>query len=164
MAQSGGASPADKKFLMDAAQGGNFEIQAAQLALQKSSSDDVKKFAQMMIDDHTKLNEQMKPVASEAGVTPPTDLSKKDQKLLAQLKTTSGNTFDKRYIQVMLGDHQKDLKEFKAEASTGQLASEKSAAEQGTPIIQSHLDAAKAMAKAHNVSQPSSGLSPSSNS
>ncbi len=156
------ASAQDKDFLKNATQGSNFEIEAAQLALQKSSDDGVKKFAQMMIDDHTKLNEQMKPVAAEAGVTPPTGISKKDEKLIAQLKAASGPAFDKRYIDIMVADHSADLKEFKNEASGGQLASEKSAATQATPIVDHHLQEAKALAKSHSTDKPTTG-SPSSN-
>ncbi len=156
------ASAQDKDFLKNATQGSNFEIEAAQLALQKSSDDGVKKFAQMMIDDHTKLNEQMKPVAAEAGVTPPTGISKKDEKLIAQLKAASGPAFDKRYIDIMVADHSADLKEFKNEASGGQLASEKSAATQATPIVDHHLQEAKALAKTHSTDKPTTG-SPSSN-
>ncbi len=158
------ASMQDKTFLKKATQGSNFEIQTAQLALQKSSSDDVKQFALQMIDDHTKLNEQMKPVASQAGVEPPTGLSKKDEKLYNQLKTMSGNAFDKMYIQTMVADHKEDLKEFKNEASNGQLPDEKSAASQGAQVVDMHLQKAQQLAKTHQISQPSSGLAATSNS
>ena len=150
------ASFQDKAFLREATQGSNFEIQAAQLALQKSSSDDVKQFAQQMIQDHTKLNDQMKPIASQAGVTPPTDISKKDKKVYAQLQGLSGDAFDKAYIQDMLEDHRNDLKAFQTEANSGQLASEKSAASQGATVVQEHLQHAQQLAQAHNV--PANGL------
>ena len=147
-----GASMQDKMFLRKATQGSNFEIQTANLAMQKSSSDDVKQFAQMMIQDHTKLNDGMKPVASEAGVTPPTGISKKDKVVYKQLQGLSGDAFDKAYIQAMVKDHTEDLKQFKMEANNGQLASEKSAAEQGAQVVDMHLQKAQALAQAHNVS------------
>src|SRR5580704_9674118 len=49
---------ADKAFVRKALEGGMTEIQLGQLALQKSSNDDVKQFAQKMIDDHTKLGDE----------------------------------------------------------------------------------------------------------
>ncbi len=153
---TGQASMQDKMFLKKATQGSNFEIKTAQLALQKSQSQDVKQFAQQMIDDHTKLNDQMKPVAQEAGVTPPTGISKKDQAIYDKLQGMNGDAFDKAYIQAMLKDHNTDLKEFKQEASNGQLQSEKSAAGQGADVVQNHLQHAQQLAQAHNVSAGSS--------
>ena len=48
-----GVGPADKKFVEKAAQGGMAEVELGQLATQKASSDDVKKFGQRMVDDHS---------------------------------------------------------------------------------------------------------------
>ena len=47
-----------------------FEIQSNQLALQKSQNEQVKKFAQMMVDDHTKAGEQLKSTLSTAKIDP----------------------------------------------------------------------------------------------
>jgi putative membrane protein len=151
MNQGATASMQDKMFLRDATQGSNFEIKTAQLAMQKSSSDDVKQFAQMMITDHTKLNQDMQPVAQQAGVTPPTGISKKDKATYARLSGLSGNAFDQAYIKTMCKDHTADLKAFKMEANNGQLASEKQAAQQGAGVVSMHLQHAEDLAKAHNV-------------
>jgi putative membrane protein len=56
-------SRAEKDFVDKAAAGGMFEVQVAQLALQKSQSSTVKSFAQRMVDDHTKVNDQLKQIA-----------------------------------------------------------------------------------------------------
>ena len=74
------------------------EIQLGQLTLQKSNNDQVKQFAQHMIDDHTKLNDQMKPVAQQLGVDVPNQISKKDQKVMAKLQALSGPAYDQAYI------------------------------------------------------------------
>src|ERR1700675_2397646 len=60
---NGASQMADKAFVRNALEGGMAEVQLGQLALQKSSNDDVKQFAQKMIDDHTKLGDEMKQVA-----------------------------------------------------------------------------------------------------
>ncbi len=65
--QPGQPSPTDRMFVSRAMQGGMAEVQLAQLTLQKSDNVQVKQFAQQMIDDHTKLSEQMKPVAQQLG-------------------------------------------------------------------------------------------------
>ncbi len=64
------ASPADKKFLKEAMQGGLAEVQLGQLAAQKGNSEDVKQFGQKMTEDHSKLNQQMQPMAQQVGIYP----------------------------------------------------------------------------------------------
>src|ERR1700734_888188 len=61
----------DTKFLENANQGSVDEIELAQLALKKSSDDDVKAFAQKMVQDHSKLLDDMKPFDAEAGLKIP---------------------------------------------------------------------------------------------
>lgn len=141
----------DKKFAKAALAGGMAEVQLGQLAEQKSNSEDVKQFGQRMVDDHTKLNDQMKPIAAQLGVEPPTQLMPKDQELMTRLQGLSGDEFDKAYIKAMLKDHKKDNKEFQMEASNGQNPQEKEAAMQGDQIIKQHLQLAEQLAKAHNI-------------
>src|SRR4051812_28926361 len=103
-AQTGKASSTDKKFVKEAKQGGMAEIQLGQVASQKAQSEDVKQFGQHMVDDHTKLNEQMKPIASQLGITPPTSLDNKHQAIATKLNGLSGEAFDKAYIKAMIKD------------------------------------------------------------
>lgn len=147
-----GASMQDKMFLKNAAAGDMFEIQTSQLALQKSNSADVKQFAQMMIDDHTKLDNQMKPIATEAGVQPPTQLTGKERGEYKKLQGLSGDDFDKEYIKAMVDDHTKVSKAFGSEIANGTLPDEKMAAQQNKPTVDMHLQKAQQLAQAHNVS------------
>ncbi len=149
---SGQASRADKMFARKALQGGMAEVQLGQLAAQKGGSDDVKQFGQKMVDDHTKMGDQLKPIAQQIGVNPPASLSGKDQALLTKLQGESGDQFDKTYIKAMVKDHRMDLKEFSKEAQSGKDSSLKDAASQGTQVIQQHLQLAEQMAQSHHVS------------
>ena len=144
-------SAADKKFAHEAMQGGMAEVQLGQLATQKAGGDDVKQFGQKMVDDHGKLNDQMKQLAPSLGVTPPAQLSPKDQALQNKLQGLSGDEFDKAYLQAMVSDHKKDLHEFKKEASSTQNPQLKDAAQQGETVIQGHLQMVEQLAKAHHV-------------
>jgi putative membrane protein len=148
-------SPMDRMFVSNAMKGSMAQIQLGQLTLQKSNNDQVKQFAQRMIDDHTKLNEQMKPVAQQLGVTPPDQISKKDRKTLAMLQGLSGSAYDQAYIKDMVKDHKQDLSEFQSEASSGQDQTVKDAANQGSKVIAQHLQLAQQLAKDQNV--PASG-------
>ncbi|MDT7815189.1 MAG: putative rane protein, partial [Acidobacteriaceae bacterium] len=125
--------------------------QLGQLTLEKSNNDQVKQFARKMIDGHTKLNEQMKPVAQQLRVDIPTEVSKKDKALIGKMQALSGAAYDQAYIKDMVRDHKQDLSEFQMEASNGRDPSVKDAAMQGSKTISEHLQMAEQLAKDQNV-------------
>jgi putative membrane protein len=130
-------------FVKKALEGGMAEVQLGQLALQKSSNDEVKQFAQRMVDDHTKMGDQMKPIAEQIGVKVPDAPSKKDQATMAKLQTLNGDAFDKAYMKDMVKDHKADLSDFKTEAAGGSDPAVKNAANQGAQLISQHLQMAE---------------------
>jgi putative membrane protein len=144
-------SMADQAFVKKALEGGVAEIQLGQLAQQKSQSDDVKQFGQKMVEDHTQLSEQMKPIAQQLGVKDPKGPSKKDKQLMAKLEGLSGPQFDEAYIQAMVKDHKEDLKDFRNEAQSAQNQNVKQAAQQGAGVISHHLEMIEQIAQSHNV-------------
>jgi putative membrane protein len=148
---TGQASASDKQFVSEALTGGMAEVQLGQLASQKSSSDDVKQFGQKMVEDHTRLGDRMKGVASQIGVTPPDSISPKDQALMARLHGLSREQFDRVYIRAMVRDHEKDLQAFKAEAASTSSPAVREAATQGEQIVSHHLDMIRQIAQSHNV-------------
>jgi len=141
----------DKAFVRKAMEGGMAEVELGRLASEKASSDDVKQFGQKMVDDHTRLNEQMKPVAAQLGVAAPTKLSKKDEEEKARLESLSGKQFDDAYIRAMLKDHKQDASEFKTEAQNAQNPAVQQAAQQGSQVIDQHLQMIEQIAQSHNV-------------
>ena len=142
---------ADKDFVKKALEGGTAEVELGQLAQQKSQSDDVKQFGQKMVDDHTQLGDQIKPIAQQLGVKEPKEPSKKDKQLIAKLGALSGTQFDEAYIQAMLKDHKQDLKEFKDEAQLAQDPNVKQVARQGEGVISQHMRLIEQIAQNHNV-------------
>ena len=155
MQTNGQPSPVDRMFVKNAMQGGMAEVQLGQLTLQKSNDDQVKQFAQHMIDDHTRMIDQMKPVAQQVGVTAPTEPSKKDKQTMAKLQALSGPAYDQAYIKDMVKDHKKDLGDFQMEASSGQDQTVKDAANQGSKVIAQHLQMIQQIAKDQNVNMAS---------
>lgn len=148
---AGQPSSIDRNFLKNALQGSMAEVQLGQLTLQKGDNQQVKEFAQRMIDDHTKMSEQLKPVAQQLGVEVPKDLSKKDKSVMSKLGALSGPAYDQAYIKDMVKDHKQDLSEFQTEASSGHDPRVKDAATQGSQVIAQHLQMAQQMAKDQNV-------------
>jgi putative membrane protein len=146
-------APADKKFVMDAAQGGMAEVEMGKLAANQGSSDDVKKFGQRMVDDHSKANEKLKDLASEKGVMVPSDLNAKDMATKARLEKLQGAEFDKAYMKDMVMDHKKDVADFKKESMSGKDPDVKGFASDTLPTLQDHLK------QAESVNSMQSGMS-----
>jgi putative membrane protein len=142
-----GMSIADKKFVRDAAQGGLAEVELGQLATERASSDDVKKFGERMVDDHTKAGEELKGIATSHGVPVPQRLSTKDQMTVDHLSKLKGPQFDKEYMADMVKDHTKDVADFQRESNSGMDSDVKGFASQTLPTLQDHLRQAKEIAR-----------------
>jgi putative membrane protein len=143
----------DKAFVKKALEGNEAEIQMGQLALQKSNDDQVKQFAQRMVDDHGKMQEQLKPVAQQLGVKVPDGPSKGDMKKMDKMKALSGDAFDQAYIKDMVKDHKKDSSEFKQEAQNTQNPQLKQLATEGGQTIDSHLQQIQQIAQTKGTTQ-----------
>lgn len=139
-AQTSGKKNPDSKFMMMAATSDMNEITLSNQALSKSTNEDVKKLAQMMVTDHTKSSEELKPIASSKGVTLPTDADSKHKSALNKMASMSGMEFDMAYVKMMIKDHEKAVSLFQKEANNGKDADAKAFAAKTLPVIQMHLD------------------------
>jgi putative membrane protein len=133
----------DRSFMQKAAEGGMAEVQLGELAKQKAASDQVKQFAQRMIDDHGKANDRLKEVASSKGVTLPTNLASKDQLEKDRLSKLSGNQFDKAYMDHMVADHKQDVSEFKSQSTKAKDPDVKNFVVTTLPTLEEHLQLAQ---------------------
>ncbi len=143
--QTSGKKNSDSKFMMMAAMSDMNEISASNAALSKSSNEEVKKFAQMMVDDHTKASEELKPIAMSKNVMLPTDTDAKHKAAMEKMSAMSGDGFDKEYIKMMVKDHEKAVSMFQKEADSGKDAEAKAFAAKTLPTLQGHLDMARSM-------------------
>ena len=155
--QSAGMGDTDSTFVKKAAQGGLAEVELGQLATQKASSEEVKKFGQRMVDDHTKANEQLKQVAAEKNIDVPQQLDAKDKATKAHLEKLSGQQFDRLYMKDMVRDHQKDVAEFERESKIAKDPAIKNFAQQTLPILKDHLKEAEKIAPKQQQAERTSG-------
>lgn len=135
-------------FVDDASAKGIAEIEAGKSALQKSQSADVKKFAQMMIDDHTKANAKLKSIAAEKklDVASDAELLDKAKKMILDIRDES---FDKSYANNQVKAHEQTIEIFKEEIKDGKDAELTAFAKETLPKLEAHLEAAKKLAAAH---------------
>ena len=134
-------------FMAQAASGGQFEIQSSQLALQMSQNPAVRNFANMMIADHSRLNQAVAAAAMSARLTPPAPvLLPSDQAMLEQLRGAgAGPAFDLAYKNAQITAHQNALQLMQAFAANGDVPPLRAAASQAIPTIQMHLNQAQAL-------------------
>ncbi|MCU1236166.1 MAG: outer membrane protein [Candidatus Solibacter sp.] len=128
----------DKTFVMNAALGGMTEVELGKLAVQKASNESVKSFGQKMVDDHSKINDDLKAVAAQEKIDIPVSLDSKHQATVDRLSKLSGAAFDRAYVRDMVKDHDQDVMEFKKESQSGQNAAIREFATRTLPILQEH--------------------------
>jgi putative membrane protein len=132
-------SRADKAFANTAAAAGLSEVAEAKIALDKSSNTDVKNFAQRMVDDHGKANDQLTQIAQKDGMSVPSSPSSRDEAQANKLSGMSGDAFDKAYIRAQVAAHKKAVALFTKESDKGQNSDLKDFATQTLPTLQEHL-------------------------
>lgn len=132
-------SDLDKKFTESAAKGGMMEVMLGKIAETNASNAKVKAFGKLMVEDHTKINDELMSWASKVNYTLPTSLDADQQKKVDELKMKKGIDFDKAYTDLMVNDHMGDINEFKKESTDGGNSDLKSFALKKLPILEHHL-------------------------
>ncbi|MGF6113115.1 DUF4142 domain-containing protein [Pseudomonas frederiksbergensis] len=141
-------------FVDNAAAGGIAEVETSKLALEKSSSADIKTFANMMITDHTKANDELAALAKKHDIEVPdsTTLVKQAKAKILDLRDES---FDAAYANNQVKAHEDTIALFKKEAETVTddkkpgATDLKGFAQKMLPALEKHLDAAKALQAKH---------------
>lgn len=136
------------------------EVQMGQMAAQTAQDEQVKAFAQKMVDDHQKNDQQLEQLAQQVGVTltgPAFDAAQKDaEKDMAKFHAKSGQSFDRSYMSHMVKDHQKDVKEVGSLAKKAHQAKQAELAsflDETHVAMQGHLQEAKQVEKATRSAQ-----------
>ncbi|MDD0981214.1 DUF4142 domain-containing protein [Pseudomonas shahriarae] len=129
-------------FVSNAVESGITELEAGTLALEKSSSADVRTFAKHMVKDHTKANQELMALAEKLDIEVPdnTALADKAKKSILELRDES---FDQAYANNQVAAHEKTVALFKKEASTSDNAELKAFAIKTLPTLEAHLKMAK---------------------
>ena len=96
---------ADAQFATHVAQANMAEVALGKLAQEKAQSDDIKKFAQKMVDEHTKAEQDLEGIASKNNLTLPQDMSAQQKTQQDRLSKLSGAQFDRAYMRMMVMDH-----------------------------------------------------------
>jgi putative membrane protein len=123
------------------------EVKFGELAKDKAMSPRVKSFAEMMVRDHSKANEELRSLAGRKNVTLPSNISEEHQKKLDDMKKKSGKDFDRAYMSMMVDGHQSAVNDFDSNKDNKD-PDVKDWVNKTLPTLQMHLDSAKAVKKA----------------
>ena len=137
------AASADSAFMHTAAIGGMAEVELGKLAVANATSSDVKQFAQRMVDDHSKANDELKALAAQKNVKLPAELDAKHKAVVDKLAKQKGAGFDAAYMSEMVNDHNTDVALFQKESKSGKDAETKAWAAKTLPTLQDHQKMAK---------------------
>jgi putative membrane protein len=133
----------DNAFLTDAIQGNLAEISIGELAQKNGTSDGVRSYGQMLVQDHSAANEKVMSLAKTHDLTPPTAPNAEAKQLHDKLAKLSGAAFDKEFTKAMVKDHKQVIKEFEEQANgSGDVAK---FAGETIPTLKKHLDTAQSL-------------------
>lgn len=129
----------DESFVKTAGADGMAEIKLATLGTQKAERADVKEFAQMLVNDHTKLKDELTALAQRKGVELSAVIDPKAAETFQSLEKESGKDFDKAFLSQMEKDHKKDISNFEDAEKNAADADVKAWASNTLPTLRSHL-------------------------
>jgi putative membrane protein len=141
---------ADQSFVEDILKNNQTQVEMSQLAQQKASSGDVKEFSQRMIQIHTTLSDQLKPLAQQLGINQTQKPSKEEKKAIAQLEQLSGTDFDTAYLQAMAKEQEHSLQQFKHQESSQNLIIQK-VTKADEPVLIQNFQILQKIAETHNI-------------
>ena len=138
----------DQQFVTFAAETDMVEANLGQLAQSVSASQGVKDYGQMLTTDHTQDYGQLWTAAQQAGLTVPNAIDTEHNKaMIDPFQKLKGAAFDHKYVQEMIAGHTKAIAIYKKEAADAQNPAIKTYAQTALPVLQKHLDGAKALLK-----------------
>jgi len=141
-------------FVTNAAIGDMYEIESSRLALKQAQSPELKKYAQRMIDEHTKSSADLKAaVGSAQGVTIPTAMDERRQGMIDNLRQAPAGGFDEVYRAQQIAAHEENATLHRTYADAGDNAAVKALAAKHLPMIEQHLQQIQAMSGGKGGSQ-----------
>jgi putative membrane protein len=132
----------DKRFIIETEQHNIKERSLGRVVVQKSTNSDVKEYAQMLVDDHTKALNDLVKLVENVGMNQPAGLPEVKDEAQDRLNGLSGPTFDREYINLMVKDYEQAISKFKSQETAAQDQSVRDYAKHILPVLQKHVNKA----------------------
>lgn len=129
----------DAAFLVKSADARMMDSREGKLAVTRGTTAAIRNYGSLMVKDQAMLLDKIKMLAASKKISLPSDISNDKQEGHEDLKGKSTEDFDKKFIKMMVIDHERDIKLFK-KAAKSEDKEIRIFAEKYLPLIQSHLD------------------------
>lgn len=154
-ANDSNAKKADKKlineevatFLVKSADARMMDAQEGKLAKTKGTSESIRSYGALMVKDQALLLQQIKKLAAARNITLPAAVANEKKDASTELSNEQGKDFDKKFIKMMIIDHERDVKLFRKAVSSDDKGISAFAGKY-LPVIEEHLAKIEALKKA----------------
>ena len=127
-------SRGDRDFMEKAAKTSMSEVAISRVAAARTSNADIRRFAQMMIDDHESAVDDLSKLATSRGFSLPAKDPHPDK-----WEKRNAKDFDREYLDQMIDDHENAVKLFEKQAKDGEDVDATEYARKYLPKLQAHL-------------------------
>lgn len=132
-----------RDFVKTAASSGRMEVELGKLAQEKAQDQQVKDFAQKLVNEHQQANNKLKNIASNQNINVPQQMKDDHKNKVEDLREKSGQEFDKEYMDIVVNAHEDDISEFEDAQDDVKNQELKSWISSTLPNLRNHLEEAK---------------------
>jgi len=134
---------ADAGFVREVNSDNQMQIQLAQLARQRSKNTQVRQFAEQIITDHTRLQNQWSAMATKNGMTLHQGLGPLHKEKITDLKKVNDKNFDQAYMITMIQQHSDEVSYWQKEGRATQSPQVRQLVNSGLPTLEKNFNEAK---------------------
>jgi putative membrane protein len=134
---------ADIKFIREETADNKLETDLAQLAETRAQNSDVRRYAQRMITDHNRLQNEWLNMAASSGLSINPSYGKKHRRKLEDLQKVSGQDFDRAYMTLMIQNHKDYITAFRTDGRNAHSTQVRNLVSNDLPVLEQHLSMAQ---------------------
>lgn len=138
-----------EEFVKKASATNMFELESSKLALERASQDEVRAFAQKMVEDHEKVGEKMEALLKKEKLEDRAakELDDRHSAVMHRLRNAAGAGFDEEYVEAQEKAHEEAIALFTDYAKDGDNAALKTFAKDALPGLRTHKEHAEKLDK-----------------
>lgn len=144
----------DEALLRTSLQADAYEILSSEMALERSENEDIREFAQAMIDAHTESSDELRQMSDDAGYQIDFLASPAQGVLLAHLSQLEGPEFDQEYLVQQMLIHQNALIILRTGAGEAENEDLQRFASQASGDVAGHLSRVQELMRTHGFTDP----------
>jgi len=124
-------------------------VEAGRIAAQRSGNPRIKALGEMMVTDHGKAGDELKPIAAGANLPVPSALDQRHQGLIDNLRGATDQDFDRVYLQQQEAAHNETALLLETYGRMGDNDALKAWAAKTLPVVRRHQEMVDQMDEAN---------------